>query len=91
MRTLTVADAARDFRAVLSGVELSQKEVVLIRAKRKIARLVPEPPALNALEVFGDLAGSVDATTGETLAKAVGKARNGRRGTLGELRDPWAS
>lgn len=91
MKTLTVADAARDFRAVLDGVELTQKEVIFVRAKRKVARLVPEPPALNALEVFSDLTGSVDAATGDALAKAVGKARNGRRGTLGELRNPWAS
>lgn len=74
MRTLTVADAARDFRAVLNGVELTQEEVIFVRAKRKVARLVPETPALTALEVFGDLAGSVDAATGEALAKSVSKA-----------------
>lgn len=91
MRTLTVANATRDFGAVLNGVELNQEEVILVRAKRKVARLVPEPPALNALEVFGDLAGSPDTATGDALGKAVNKAQNGRRGTLNELRDPWAS
>lgn len=55
MRTLTVAGVASDFRVVLGGVELIQKEVIFVGAKRKVARLVPEPHALNALEVFGDL------------------------------------
>lgn len=91
MKTLTVTEVARRFSAVLDSVEREQQEVLLMRNRRPIARLVPEPPAQNALEVFGDLHRTLDDAAAEALAAAVGTARRGRHGRLGELRDPWAS
>ena len=91
MKTLSVTEVARNFSAVLDGVEREQKEVMLVRNHRQIARLVPEPAARNALEVLGDLYRTLDEGTAEALAAAIKGARKGRRGTLGELRDPWAS
>ncbi len=91
MKTLTVTEVARNFSAVLDGVEREQEEVVLVRNHRQIARLVPEPPARNALEVLGDLYRTLDDRTADALAAAIGRAKKGKRGTLGELRDPWAS
>jgi len=91
MKTLTVTEVARNFSAVLNGVEREQEEVVLVRNRRRIARLVPEPPARNALEVLGDLYRTLDEGTADALAAAIGGAKKGRRGTLDELRDPWAS
>ena len=91
MKTLTVTDAARNFNAVMDGVEANQEEIVLVRNRKPIARLVPEPAMQDALEVFGDLCGTLDDETGEALGKAIRDARKGARGTLGELRNPWAS
>lgn len=91
MKTLTVTEVARNFSAVLDGVEREQEEVVLVRNRRQIARLVPEPPARNALEVLGDLYRTLDEGTADALAAAIDGAKKGRRGTLGELRDPWVS
>ena len=91
MKTLSVTEVARNFSAVLDGVEREQKEVMLVRNHRQIARLVPEPAARNALEVLGDLYRTLDEGTAEALAAAIKGARKGKRGTLGELRDPWAS
>ena len=91
MKTLTVTEVARNFSAVLDGVERKQEEVVLVRNRRQIARLVPEPPARNALEVLGDLYRTLDEGTAAALAAAIGGPKKGRRGTLDELRDPWAS
>ncbi|MGH7948663.1 MAG: type II toxin-antitoxin system Phd/YefM family antitoxin [Candidatus Binataceae bacterium] len=91
MKTLSVTEVARNFSAVLDGVEREQKEVMLVRNHRQIARLVPEPPARNALEVLGDLYRTLEEGTAEALAAAIKGARKGKRGTLGELRDPWAS
>lgn len=88
---LTVTEVARNFSAVLDKVERRQEEVVLVRNRRQIARLVPEPPARNALEVLGDLYRTLDDGTADALAAAIGEAKKGKRGTLGELRDPWAS
>ena len=91
MKTLTVTEVARNFSADLDGVERELEEVVLVRNHRQIARLVPEPPARNALEVLGDLYRTLDDGTADALAAAIDGTRKAKRGTLGELRDPWAS
>ena len=91
MKTLSVTEVARNFSAVMDGVEESQEEILLVRNNKPIARLVPEPPARSALEVLGDLYRTLDDETADALAKAVQSARKGGRGTLRELRNPWAS
>ncbi len=91
MKTLSVTAVARNFSAVLDGVEREQDEIVLVRNRRRIARLIPEPPAQTALEVLGDLYRTLDEGTADALAAAIGGAKRGRRGMLDELRDPWAS
>jgi antitoxin (DNA-binding transcriptional repressor) of toxin-antitoxin stability system len=76
MKKLTVTEVARNFSAVMDGVESEQEEIILMRNHKPIARLVPEPPMQNALEVLG--------------AEAIRPANTGKRGTLKEMRDPWA-
>ena len=89
MKTLTVTEVARNLSAVLDGVEREQEEVVLVRNHRQIARLVPVPPARNALEVLGDLYRTLDDATANALTAAIGGAKKGKRRTLGDLRNPW--
>ena len=90
MRTLSVTEVARNFRAVLDRVERQQEEVVLVRNRRQVARLVPEAPQQTALEVFGDLYCTLDDRTAGALAAQVSAARKSRRGRLSELMNPWA-
>ena len=91
MKTLTVTEVARNFSAVMDGVEQEQEEIILMRNHRPIARLVPEPPAQTALEVLGDLYRTLDDETADALTKAVHSAGKGNKGTLKDLRNPWAS
>lgn len=91
MKALNLTEVARNFSVVLDRVEREQEEVVLVRNRRRIARLIPEPPAQTALEVLGDLYRTLDEGTADALAAAIGGARKGRRGSLDKLRDPWAS
>ena len=90
MKTLTVTEVARNFSAVMNRVEAVQEEVLLVRNKKPVARLVPEPPEQNALEVLGDLYRTMDDDTAASLLKAVQRSRK-RKGGLKELRNPWAS
>ncbi len=90
MKVLSVTDVARNFRAVLDRLENDQEEVVLIRNKRCIARLVPEAAQLDALEVLGDLYRTLDDETAEALSRKLSDNRKSRRGRLSELKDPWA-
>lgn len=91
MKTLTVTQVARNFSSVMDGVESEQEEIVLVRNHKPIARLVPEPQAQNALEVLGDLYRTLDDKTADALAEAISSGRKTKRGTLNELRNPWAS
>jgi len=91
VKTLTVTEAARNFSRVLDEVEREQEEIVLVRNHRQIVRLVPEPPAQNALEVLGDLYRTLDDRTAESLLRAVNRTHKGKAATLRALRNPWAS
>jgi PHD/YefM family antitoxin component YafN of YafNO toxin-antitoxin module len=90
MKTLSVTEMARNFRAVLDAMERDQEEIVLVRNRRQIARLVPEAPCQDALEVFGDLYRTLDDEAAARLTAAVASGRKGRRGRVSELRNPWA-
>ncbi|MBI3375028.1 MAG: type II toxin-antitoxin system Phd/YefM family antitoxin [Betaproteobacteria bacterium] len=74
MKTLSVTEVARNFSAILEGVEREREEVLLVRNRRPIARLVPEPPAQTALEVLGDLYRTLDEGTAHALAAAITSA-----------------
>jgi PHD/YefM family antitoxin component YafN of YafNO toxin-antitoxin module len=90
MKILSVTEVARNLSAVLDGVERDQEEIVLVRNRRQVARLVPESPRQDAMEVFGDLYRTLDDRTADALSAAVSSHRKGRRGRLSELRNPWA-
>ena len=88
MRTLSVTEVARNFRKVLDAVEHQREEIVLIRNRKQVARLVPEAPYQNALEVFGDLYRTLDEKSADALSAAVSAIRRSRRGRLSEVRSP---
>ena len=90
MKRLSVTEVARNFSAVLDAVERNQEEIVLVRNRRQVARLVPEAPHQDALEVFGDLFRTLDDETADALVRAISVARKGRRGRVTELKHPWA-
>ena len=91
MKTLTVTEVARNFSAVMDGVERDQEEIILIRNQKAIARLVPESSAQNAVEVLGDLYRTLDDKTADALVKAINRANKGKGKTLNALRNPWGS
>ena len=65
MKVLSVTEVARNFSAVLDIVQRDQEEIVLVRNRRHIARLIPEAPRQDALSVFGDLYRTLDDETAE--------------------------
>ena len=89
MKTLSVTEVARNFSSVLDAVERDQEEIVLVRNRRQVARLVPEAPHQDALSVFGDLYRTLDDETADALLTAIAGHRKRRRGRVSELRNPW--
>ncbi len=90
MKTLSVTEVARHFREVIDSVEQTQEEIVLVRNRKQVARLVPETSPQNALEVFGDLYRTLDDKTAEALSASISNAREKKSGRVSELRNPWA-
>jgi antitoxin (DNA-binding transcriptional repressor) of toxin-antitoxin stability system len=90
VKKLSVTDVARNFSAVLDALERDEEEIVLVRNQRHIARLIPEAPHQDALNVFGDLYRTLDDETAGALSAAIASQRKSRRGRVAELRDPWA-
>ena len=85
-----MTDVARNFSAVIDTLERRCEEILLVRNRRHVARLVPEPPHQDALHVFGDLYRTLDDETADALSAAVAATRKRRRGRVSELRNPWA-
>jgi antitoxin (DNA-binding transcriptional repressor) of toxin-antitoxin stability system len=88
MKTLSVTEVARNFSEVIDSVEQTREEIILVRNKRQVARLIPEAPPQNALEVFGDLYRTLDDKTAAALLSAIDKSKR-HGGRLSELRNPW--
>ena len=55
MVEMTVTEFAKKLRAVFDRIEHKGEEVVLIRNKHRIARIIPGSPHLTAIEAMGDL------------------------------------
>ena len=93
MKVLSYHVLARNFPKVWATIETKGEPVLVTRNRRRVARIVPEPPPSTALETFGDLYGVLGERPGAVLAGKLAGVRNGkrRRGTLRELRNPWAS
>jgi antitoxin (DNA-binding transcriptional repressor) of toxin-antitoxin stability system len=87
VKTLTATEVSRNFSRVLDDLEHGGEEVVIVRGKHPVAKLVPGAPRLTALEALGDLYRTLDDAEGRAwLDDMVGADRPLRR----ETRDPWA-
>lgn len=91
MKTVLVADAVRNFSAVLVSLESEQEEILLVRNDHPVARLVPEPESMDALGVFGDLHGTLDDETADEMLRGIEASRSNSNMTLNQLRNPWDS
>jgi hypothetical protein len=91
MKTVSVKKAAADFEAFLAKLERDQEEVILVRGRKVIARIVPEYDLKNAPRGFSDLPGTMDAATSKALKKAVEKGRRSFGSLASEMKNLWDS
>jgi antitoxin (DNA-binding transcriptional repressor) of toxin-antitoxin stability system len=87
MTTMTVTNFSRRLRAALDRIEHGGEEIVLVRNKNKIARILPGTPHMTAREAMGDLYHTLDEDAARTWVS------DGRlKQTLGHgTRNPWVS
>jgi len=87
MGTMTATEFAKNIKKTLDRLEFSGEEIIIIRNKQQIARLIPGSHHLTALEAMADLY----QTLPPDAAKEWGKESR-INGTLSEeMRDPWDS
>jgi prevent-host-death family protein len=87
MRTLSATEISRNFSHVLDSLEHGGDEIVIMRNKHPVARLIPGTPRMTALEAFGDLYRTLDDAEGQAWLADIEK---GDRMLVAETRDPWA-
>lgn len=86
MVEITVTDFARSLRTVFDRIEHTGEEVILVRNKHKIARILPGSPCLRARDVMGDLYRTLPDDA------AIDWLKDSRiEGAGTEIRDPWVS
>ncbi|HAK46535.1 MAG TPA: type II toxin-antitoxin system Phd/YefM family antitoxin [Spirochaeta sp.] len=86
MISLSVTDFSRKLKTMLDLVEFRGEEIILIRNKHKIARILPGAPYLTAMEAMSDLYRTLSPDAGETWEKDSKLEER-----LTEVTDPWES
>ncbi len=88
MRTVTATELARNFREMLDKVEFKREELVVMRNNHEVARIIPGPATMTALEAMAD----IYRTLPEEAARGWLKDSLRTKEHLSdEVRDPWAS
>jgi antitoxin (DNA-binding transcriptional repressor) of toxin-antitoxin stability system len=91
LKTITATELARSLSEILDRLAVDREEIVIERNHRQIARLIPGPGRLTALEALADLYRVLPEDAGatwETDSRAVPlRAKRVPKG----VRDPWAS
>ena len=86
MIIMSVTDFSRNLKSALNRLEEAGEEIVLIRNKRRIGRIVPGEPFMTAMEAMGDLCGILP----DDAAEGWMEAGRDPRTLSDESRDPWA-
>ena len=86
MITMTVTEFAKKLKKTFDLVEYKGEEIVLVRNKHKIARILPGSPYLTAVEAMSDLF----RTLPEDAARDWEKESR-IDSTIKDMKDPWES
>jgi len=88
MRTVTATELARNFRTMLDAVEFQHEQLVIVRNNHEVARIVPGPATMTALEAMADIYRTLP---DDAAREWLQDARRPENGLDDEVRDPWAS
>ena len=66
MTTMTVTDFARNLSRVIDRLEHGGEEIVIMRNRHPVAKLIPGAPEMRALDAFADLFGIIPDVVGKS-------------------------
>lgn len=87
MHTVTATELARNFREMLDRVEFKHEELVIVRNNHEVARIIPGPAAMTALEAMADIYRTLPEDAGKGWLKDSKKIKSK---LSDKVRDPWA-
>jgi len=88
MLRITATELARKFKQMMNLVEFQGEELIIVRNNHQVAKIIPGPATMTALEAMSDLYRTLPDDAG---AAWVSDSREGTTDSLTTLRDPWAS
>jgi len=86
VKALSATEVARNFSRVLDSMEHGGEEVVILRNKQPVARLVPGAARMSAIEALADIYRTLDDAEGQAWLEDM---RGSDRPLRDEVRDPW--
>jgi antitoxin (DNA-binding transcriptional repressor) of toxin-antitoxin stability system len=87
MQTMTATEVNRNFRRVLDALARNADEIVVLRNRQPVARLLPGSPRMTAIEALSDLYRTLNNGEGDAWLR---DSRTADRAVRKEMRDPWA-
>ena len=88
MLQITATELSRKFKQMMNLVEFQGEELIIIRNNHQVARIIPGPATMTALEAMSDIYRTLPEDAGATW---VSDSREGNIDSLSNLRDPWAT
>ena len=88
MLQITATELARKFKQMMNLVEFQGEELIVVRHNHQVAKIIPGPSTMTALEAMSDLYRTLPEDAGMTWVK---DSREGTMGNLTAVRDPWDS
>ena len=88
MLQITATELARKFKQMLNLVEFQGEELIITRNNHQVAKIIPGPSIMTALEALSDLYRTLSDDAGAGWVK---DSREGSLNNLDEMRDPWVS
>jgi PHD/YefM family antitoxin component YafN of YafNO toxin-antitoxin module len=88
MLSVTATELARNFRTMLDKVEFKHEELIVIRNNHEVARIIPGPATMTALEAMANIYRTLPEEAADSWFK---DARHTEKGLKDEVSDPWAS
>ena len=88
MLQITATELARNFKQMMNLVEFQGEELIIVRNNHQVARIIPGPATMTALEAMTDIFRTLHEDAGATWMK---DSREGITADLSEVRDPWVS
>jgi len=86
MKILTATEVSRQLSRVLDELERGGEEIVVMRGRHPVAKMVPGAQRLTALEALADLHRILDDETGKAWLKDMARVEHPAKK---EMHDPW--